>query len=219
MIHTFGRRRGRITPAQQRALTTLWPCYGVDHHHLIPLDQLFGRIADKYLEIGFGMGDALITMAQMHPEHDYLGIDVYQAGVGRLLLQLEERKIKNIKVLCADVIEILQQDWLTDQLSGIYLFFPDPWPKKRHHKRRLIQPTVVELLAQSLKKEGNLYIATDWQEYAMQILAVLEQASSFKNNIAPYHFAPRLAERPLTKFEQRGQHLGHQVWDLHYQRL
>ncbi|OQW93282.1 MAG: tRNA (guanosine(46)-N7)-methyltransferase TrmB [Beggiatoa sp. IS2] len=218
-IPSFVRRRGRITIAQQRALDTLWSCYGIGPNNLVHLGELFGRITDLYLEIGFGMGDALIKMAQTHPECDYLGVDVYLPGMGRLLLQLQEQKLQNVKVLCADIVEILQHPWLFGRLTGIYIFFPDPWPKKRHHKRRLIQPAFVELLAQQLKTGGNLWIATDWQEYADQILAVLEDSPQFKNNVAPYHFSPRLAERPLTKFEQRGQHLGHQVWDLNYQRL
>jgi tRNA (guanine-N7-)-methyltransferase len=219
-IRSFARRSGRITAAQQRALDTLWSRYGIDYNgKSLNLDEIFGRVADQYLEIGFGMGDALVNMAQTHPQRDYLGVDVYLPGIGRLLLQLEQQQLSNVKVFCADIAEILQRHWFCNRLAGIYIFFPDPWPKKRHHKRRLIQPFFVEQLAQQLKTGGHLYIATDWQEYADNILTILEHSPNFKNSIAPYQFAPRLEERPLTKFEQRGQHLGHHVWDLHYQRL
>lgn len=218
-IRSFVRRSGRITIAQQRALTTLWSRYGVeDANNLIDLDNLFGRDAEKHLEIGFGMGDALLEMAATHPECDYLGIDVHRPGIGHVLLQIEKQQLSNIRIICADAVEVLQQ-WLPPRsLAVIYLFFPDPWPKKRHQKRRLIQPAFIELLAKCLKIDGYVYLATDLADYAQQMLQMLEINPYFINCAGLGCFAPRPADRPLTKFEQRGQRLGHEVWDLRYQR-
>ena len=220
-IRSFVRRSGRVTLAQQRALETLWPRYGVTtSRNRLNLEELFGRTAAKHLEIGFGMGDTLIAMAKTHPEYDYLGIDVYRPGVGRLLLQLEAQQLTNVRVLCADAVEVLQYQLTASSLDSVYIFFPDPWPKKRHHKRRLVQAELVKLLAQRLKSGGYLYLATDWQDYAEQMLAVLEASPDFKNSVVTNEFAPVALpiERPLTKFEQRGLRLGNQVWNLLYQR-
>lgn len=217
-IRSFVRRSGRITTAQQRALETLWPRYGLDQSKLLNLTEVFGRKADIHLEIGFGMGDALVTMAKTHPEHDYLGIDVHRPGIGSLLLKIEAEQLTNVRVLEADAVEVLQNCLPPKSLAVVYLFFPDPWPKKRHQKRRLVQPEFVHLLAQRMTTGGHLYLATDWQDYAAQMLQVLEATSDFVNSYTKGKFAPRPTERPLTKFEQRGQRLGHQVWDLIYQR-
>jgi tRNA (guanine-N7-)-methyltransferase len=217
-IRSFTLRRGRITVAQQRALNTLWPRYGIEINNIINLDTLFGRGAEKHLEIGFGRGDALITMATRHPEHDYLGIEVHKAGIGHLLLQIEAHQLTNIRIICADASEILQDKLPSQSLDAIYLFFPDPWHKKRHHKRRLIQPPFVNLLAQRLKSGGILHLATDWENYAQQMLQILEMTPEFRNCVEPGHFAPRPLERFLTKFEQRGLRLGHSVWDLLFVR-
>lgn len=220
-IRSFVRRSGRVTLAQQRALETLWPQYGVTaSKNRLNLEELFGRTAAKHLEIGFGMGDTLIDMAKTHPENDYLGIDVYRPGVGRLLLQLEAQQLTNVRVFCADAVEVLQYQLAIASLDSVYVFFPDPWPKKRHHKRRLVQAEFVKLLAQRLKSGGYLYLATDCQDYAEQMLAVLESSGDFINSVATNEFAPLALpiERPLTKFEQRGLRLGNQVWNLLYQR-
>jgi tRNA (guanine-N7-)-methyltransferase len=218
MIRSFVRRRGRITAGQQRALDTLWPHYGVDTDKMLDLNALFGRPAEKHLEIGFGSGDALVTMAKAHPEHDYLGIDIYRPGIGHLLLQIEAAELTNVRVICADAVEILQHQLPPHSLDAVYLFFPDPWPKKRHQKRRLVEPDFVKLLAQRIKSGGYLQLATDWENYAEQMLEVLEAAPEFINRVAGGGFAPRPPERPLTKFEQRGLRLGHRVWDLVYLR-
>lgn len=221
IIRSFVRRSGRVTLAQQRALDTLWPRYGVPTSQTrLDLEELFGRTAAKHLEIGFGMGDTLVNMAKTHPEDDYLGIDVYRPGVGRLLLQLEANQLSNVRVFCADAVEVLQYQLTVSSLDNVYLFFPDPWPRKRHHKRRLVQPEFIQLLAQRMKAGGYLYLATDWQDYAQQMLSVLESSPDFINSVATGEFAPSAApiERPLTKFEQRGLRLGNKVWNLLYQR-
>jgi len=219
MHPSFVRRRGRITSAQQRALDLLWPYYGVETDRKpLDLDVLFDRRAEKHLEIGFGRGDALVTMAKTHPEHDYLGIDLYRPGIGHLLLQIKAAQLTNVRVICADAVEVLQYHLSPHSLDAVYLFFPDPWPKKRHYKRRLIQFDFVQLLAQRMKSGGYLHLATDWENYAEQMLEVLETTPEFINRIAIGHFAPRPLERPLTQFEQRGLRLGHRIWDLLYQR-
>jgi tRNA (guanine-N7-)-methyltransferase len=218
ILRSFVRRSGRITTAQQRALDTLWLRYGLDKSNLLNLAEIFGRKAEIHLEIGFGMGDALVTMAKTHPEHDYLGIDVHRPGIGSLLLKIEAERLSNVRVLEADAVEVLQNYLPPNSLAVVYLFFPDPWPKKRHQKRRLVQSEFIHLLAQRMKAGGHLYLATDWQDYAEQMLQVLEATSDFINGYTKGHFAPRPTERPLTKFEQRGQRLGHNVWDLIYWR-
>ncbi|HEC84573.1 MAG: tRNA (guanosine(46)-N7)-methyltransferase TrmB [Candidatus Parabeggiatoa sp. nov. 2] len=215
MNRSFARRGGRITSSQKRALFTLWPRYGVELDKPLNLEELFARPAEKHLEIGFGMGDALVTMAKTHPEHDYLGIDVYNPGIGHLLLQIEAAQLTNVRVIDADVVEVLQDYLPSHSLDAVYLFFPDPWSKKRHHKRRLVQPDFVTLLAKRMKSGAYLHLATDWEDYAQQMLQVLEAAPEFVNR-AGGGFAPRSPERPLTKFEQRGLRLGHGVWDLLY---
>jgi tRNA (guanine-N7-)-methyltransferase len=217
MIPSFVRRKGRISKAQKRALDTLWPRYGIEVNKVLDLEALFGRQAEKHLEIGFGRGDALVAMAKAHPEHDYIGIDIYRPGIGYLLLQIEAAELTNVRIICADAVEVLQQYLPPHCLDAVYLFFPDPWPKKRHHKRRLVQAEFLKLLAQRLKSGAIFHLATDWENYAEQMLAELEAAPEFLNTIPAAGFAPR-QERPLTKFEQRGLRLGHGVWDLIYQR-
>ncbi len=215
-IRSFVRRNGRITDSQHRAIETL-------NQFILPIDKkldlntLFQRDAEKHLEIGFGMGDSLAEMAAKHPEHDYLGIEVYQAGVGHLLLQLEKLFLKNIRILSTDAVNVLKEQLEPQSIDVIYIFFPDPWHKKRHHKRRLIQTAFLDLLATVLKKDGKLYIATDWENYAEHILLTLDQHPAFRNQFGKGNFAPRNEERPLTKFEKRGQRLGHGVWDFAYQ--
>jgi tRNA (guanine-N7-)-methyltransferase len=219
MNRSFVLRRGRITPSQKRALSEYWPDYGVELSQLLDLDELFGRPAEKHLEIGFGMGDALLTMAARHPEHDYLGIDVYRPGIGHLLLQIKAAELTNVRVISADAAEVLQDYLPSHSLDAVYLFFPDPWPKKRHHKRRLVQSDFVSLLAKRMKSGSYLHLATDWEHYAQQMLQVLEAEPEFLNQSAEGKFSPRPPERPETKFERRGRRLGHNVWDLCYRRL
>jgi tRNA (guanine-N7-)-methyltransferase len=217
-IRSFVQRGRRITPAQQRALDTLWYHYGIDSDTPLDFNQLFGREAQRHLEIGCGMGEALLTLAKEHPERDYIGIDVYRPGIGSLLRHLAINQLQNVRLICADAVEILQYCSQPHSLDAIYLFFPDPWPKSRHHKRRLVQPAFVELLAYGLKAGGYVQLATDWQDYAQHMLRVLDAAPQFVNSVAAGCFLPRPLDRPLTKFEQRGQRLGHPIWDLLYIR-
>ncbi|MFK5971005.1 MAG: tRNA (guanosine(46)-N7)-methyltransferase TrmB [Candidatus Marithrix sp.] len=214
-IRSFVRRNGRITISQRKAIDKLWPVYGVEIAGELNLDTLFGRKAEKHVEIGFGNGDSLIEMAASNPDYDYLGIDVYTSGIGHLLIKIEETQLTNIRIVHADAVEILTHN-LTSALDTVYLFFPDPWPKKRHHKRRLIQPAFINLLAQRIKPNGKFHLATDWENYAQHMLSVLEASLEFTNYTNT--FSPRPPERPLTKFEQRGLRLGHKVWDLLYRR-
>jgi tRNA (guanine-N7-)-methyltransferase len=214
MIRSFVSRSGRITASQKRAREKLWCQYGINlDKKVLKLEEIFGRSNPKHLEIGFGMGDALISMAKNNPEHDFLGIDVYNPGIGHLLIELEAAQLTNVKVICADAVEILTDYLPSECLDYVYIFFPDPWPKKRHHKRRLIQLEFLKLLATVMKLNAELYIATDWQNYAEHINEVLEATPLFNGG-----FAPRPEIRPLTKFEQRGLKLGHQVWDFKYNK-
>ncbi len=218
-IRSFVRRCRCLTPAQQDVLDTLWPLFGVENdQEVLDLNALFGREAKKKMEIGFGRGDALVTMAKTHPEHDYLGIDVYRPGTNHLLKEIKAAQLTNVRVLCADAVDVLQYRLPEQCLDAIYLFFPDPWPKKRHHKRRLVQPEFVHLIATRIKSGGCFHLATDWQNYAEQMLQVLEAAPEFINCVKEGKFAPRPSARPLTKFEQRGRRLGHDIRDLLYRR-
>lgn len=214
-LRSFVRRNGRITNAQQRALQTLKQ-FILPTDKKLDLNAIFQRNAEKHLEIGFGMGDSLAKMAMLHPEHDFLGIEVYQAGIGHLLLQIEKFSLQNIRILNTDAMNVLKEQLEPQSIDVVYIFFPDPWHKKRHHKRRLIQKEFLDLLATVLKKNGKLYIATDWENYAEHILEVIEQHPAFVNQFDKGNFAPRHEERPLTKFEKRGQRLGHRVWDFAY---
>jgi tRNA (guanine-N7-)-methyltransferase len=195
-------RQGRITPAQSRALEALWPLYGID----CLLTETLAISDPTCLEIGFGMGNSLVTQAIHHPEINFIGIDVHKPGVGSLLLQLEKHSLSNVKVISHNAIEVLEKNIPDHGLAAIHIFFPDPWPKKRHHKRRLIQIDFVKLLHQKLKPQGILHLATDWEDYATQMKEVILASALFEP-------AAPLIERPLTKFEQRGKKLGHGVWD------
>jgi tRNA (guanine-N7-)-methyltransferase len=219
-IRSFVTRSGRITPAQERALQELWPRYGVEPGATpLDLDALFGRRARRVAEVGFGNGDNLLSLATARPADDFLGIEVHRPGVGRLLLQLEERGLGNVRVVCRDAVEVLERDLDGSCLDEILILFPDPWPKKRHHKRRLIQPPFVTLLAERLRDGGALRLATDWEPYAAEMLATLSAEARLRNVAAEGGFVPRPAERPATRFERRGERLGHQVWDLQFRRV
>jgi tRNA (guanine-N7-)-methyltransferase len=218
-IRSFVTRAGRITAAQQRALGELWPKYGIEHDtQQLELTAAFGREAPRTLEIGFGNGENLVSLAHAHPERDYLGIEVHRPGVGRLLLALEERGIANVRVVCHDAVEVLQRQIAQASLAEVLVLFPDPWPKKRHHKRRLIQAPFVALLARALAAGGTLRLATDWQPYALEMLAVLGATAELVNLAPAGGFSQRPAERPPTRFKRRGTRLGHQVWDLEFRR-
>ncbi|MBL8497848.1 tRNA (guanosine(46)-N7)-methyltransferase TrmB [Nitrosomonas sp. JL21] len=216
-IRSFVLRQGRLSNAQQRACETLLPRYGIPFsEHLLDLDQVFGRQAPKILEIGFGMGESTAAIAQAHPDIDYLGIEVHTPGVGSLLNRIDSLGLTNLRIIQHDAVAVIQHMLAVESLSGIHIFFPDPWPKARHHKRRLIQPALIASLCQRLKTGGYLHAATDWEDYAIQILQVLSQESGLTNTAADY--ASRPDYRPLTKFEQRGLKLGHGVWDLIFRK-
>jgi tRNA (guanine-N7-)-methyltransferase len=218
-IRSFVTRSGRITSAQERALQQLWPRYGIDLG-AAPVDfgALFGRSARRVAEIGFGNGENLLALATSRPAEDFLGIEVHRPGVGRLLLQLEERALGNVRIVCRDAVEVLERHLGGSSLDEILILFPDPWPKKRHHKRRLIQPSFVTLLAECLRADGVLRLATDWEPYAMEMLATLSAEPRLRNVAAEGGFVPRPAERSPTRFERRGERLGHRVWDLEFSR-
>jgi tRNA (guanine-N7-)-methyltransferase len=219
-IRSFVTRAGRITDAQVRALDALWPKYGVDGGDtLLDFNVLFGRHAPRTVEIGFGNGENLSRMAAGHPERDYLGIEVHRPGVGRLLLALEEGHLGNVRVICHDAVEVLERQIPRESLDEVVLLFPDPWPKKRHHKRRLVQGAFVELVTERLRPAGVLRMATDWQPYAQEMLAVLTANPRLRNLATDGTYVPRPAERAATRFEKRGERLGHDVWDLAFRRI
>jgi tRNA (guanine-N7-)-methyltransferase len=216
-IRSFVLRQGRVSPAQQRAVDTLLPRFGIPYvAQPLNLEQAFGRSAPKILEIGFGMGDSTATIALAHPENDYLTLEVHTPGVGNLLKLIDTQQITNIRIMQHDAVEVLRDMIADASLDGVHIFFPDPWHKARHNKRRLIQSPFIAKLVQKLKPGGYIHVATDWQDYAEQVLAVLGAEPLLENTAADY--APRPAYRPLTKFEQRGIRLGHGVWDLVFLR-
>ncbi len=218
-VRSFVRRGGRITVAQARALTELWPRFGIDFApQPLDLDAAFGRRASRLLEIGFGNGETLFAIARERADWDCLGIEVHEPGVGRLLLQASEASLGNLRILCHDAVEVLEQQIPDESFDEALVFFPDPWPKKRHHKRRLIQPPFAALLARKLRRGAVLRLATDWQPYAGQMLEVLNRCELLVNDAADRAFCPRPAIRPPTRFERRGQRLGHGVWDLEYRK-
>jgi tRNA (guanine-N7-)-methyltransferase len=214
-VQSFVRRAGRTTPAQARALAELWPRYGVERARgQLDLDALFGRRAARIAEIGFGNGEALAETAARQPATDFLGIEVHEPGIGRLLLALEKLGLTNVRVICGDAVEVLER-WLPDAcLSGVNLFFPDPWPKKRHHKRRLVQPGFLRLLAPVMAPGAVLHMATDWANYAEHMREVTGRCPWFDSLDSD----GAQSARPETRFERRGRRLGHGVTDLRYRR-
>jgi tRNA (guanine-N7-)-methyltransferase len=216
-IRSFVLRAGRTTPAQERALKELWPAYGLDLK-AAPLDlaAVFGRVAPRCLEIGFGAGEVIGALAQTHSHIDYLGIEVHRSGVGRLLLRAQQCALANLRVICSDAVDVLR-DYIADaSIDELLVFFPDPWHKKRHHKRRLIEASFVSLAAAKLRAGGILRLATDWQAYAEQMLAVCNAEPTFESLSPDLTYVPRPEFRPPTRFERRGERLGHGVWDLAY---
>jgi tRNA (guanine-N7-)-methyltransferase len=216
-IRSFVVRGGRTTEAQSRALRELWPRYGLEFApQQLDLDAVFNRAAPRVLEIGFGNGEHLASLAAAHPAHDYLGVEVHPPGVGRLLLSLEARQLTNVRVICHDAVEVLEAQIAPASLDEVLILFPDPWHKKRHHKRRLIQPAFAACLAERLKVGGVLHIATDWEPYAEHIRHVLERCPALES-VSSELLPARVARSP-TRFEQRGVRLGHAVSELRYRR-
>ncbi len=214
-IRSFVLREGRMTPGQKKAWESLWPVYGVEPAGAA-LDPaaLFGNANPIYLEIGFGNGDALLERATREPARNQLGIEVHRPGIGHLLNLAHERRLRNIRLIRDDAVEVLRNALPDASLAGVYLFFPDPWHKKKHHKRRIVSPAFVDLIARVLRPGGFLHVATDWEDYARHVLAVMGDRDDFVNRAGEDLFIPRPDERPLTRFEQRGQRLGHGVWDM-----
>ncbi|WP_426623588.1 tRNA (guanosine(46)-N7)-methyltransferase TrmB [Leifsonia sp. McL0607] len=209
--------RGRKTEAQQRAIDEFWPVFGVEFDgSRLDLDAVFGRSAPVVVEIGFGNGENLLALAARHPERDFLGVEVHGAGVGRVLAAAHEQGLTNIRVVRHDAVEVFEQGLATGSVDEVLIFFPDPWPKARHHRRRLVQPDVVRLLVRALKPTGVLRLATDWEPYAEHMIAVLDAEPALVNVAGAGGFIPRPDERPVTKFERRGERLGHAIFDLEY---
>jgi tRNA (guanine-N7-)-methyltransferase len=218
-IRSFVRRAGRLTPSQARALEEHWPRFGVDPPaEPLDLDGVFGRRAARTLEIGFGNGDNLAALAGRHPGRDYLGVEVHDPGVGHLLLRMEREGLTNIRVAHHDAVDVIK-NWLpTGSIDEALIFFPDPWHKKRHHKRRLVQPEFLQRLARVMRCDGKLHLATDWAPYADQMLETCEASPWFENTLPEGGYADRPDTRPETKFERRGLKLGHAVFDLVFRR-
>ena len=218
-IRSFVRREGRLTPSQEQALEHLWPQYGIDEADgILNLDSLFKHTAPMVLEIGFGNGASLAEMAENQPNSNFIGVEVHRPGVGQLLKLIEAKQLTNLRIACTDAVTLLKHRIADNTLHRLQLYFPDPWHKKRHHKRRIIQTDFVNLLSHKIKSGGHLHMATDWQHYAEQMLDDLSQNPNFINCADDLMYIPRPDYRPLTKFEQRGQRLGHDVWDLLFQR-
>ena len=216
-VRSFVLRQGRLSTAQARACATLLPVFGIAYApRVLDLDAAFGRMAPRVLEVGFGMGETTASIAAAQPETDFLTLEVHTPGVGSLLKLIEELGLRNIRIVQHDAVEVLRDMVSADALDGVHIFFPDPWPKTRHHKRRLIQPAFVALVASRLKPGGYVHLATDWQEYAEQMLAVLTAEPGLVNTTDGYALRPDY--RPQTKFETRGLKLGHGVWDLVFRK-
>jgi len=216
-IRSFVHRRSHITQRQQQALERFAPRWCVPYQpHVLDIAQYFERSAPTILEIGFGMGETTAQIALARPDENFLGVEVFNAGVGAMLQRIEAQGLRNVRVIQHDAVEVLRDMIAPDSLAGVHIFFPDPWPKKRHHKRRLIQPAFVSLLASRLRADAYVHCATDWEHYAQQMLAVLTADPLLENTCAD--FAPRPDYRPQTKFEARGLRLGHGVWDLIFRR-
>ena len=219
-IRSFVKREGRLTTGQERAIKDLFPLYGLLlNDQRLNLDETFQRVAPRILEIGFGNGTSLSEMAANNPEQDYIGIEVHRPGVGTLLTQIEALNLNNIRVMNADAIEVLNKMIVDESLDAVYLFFADPWHKTKHYKRRIVQTEFVELLRKKLKVDGIFHMATDWEDYAKHMMRVMNVAEGFENTAGKDQYLPRPDYRPLTKFEQRGQRLGHGVWDLIFKKV
>lgn len=217
-IRSFVIRGGRLTDSQRKAIDQHWQDYVIEYQpQPLPFDDLFARKAPLTVEIGFGMGDSLLAMAAAEPDRNFLGIEVHRPGVGKLIHGLEEQVLSNVRIMCHDATEVVKHCIEDGAVDRFLIFFPDPWHKKRHHKRRLIQPAFVSLLTDRLQPGGSIHLATDWQNYAEHMLEVLEAETRLDNANGRNNYWPKPA-RPETKFERRGQRLGHGVWDLLYRK-
>ena len=218
-IRSFVKREGRLTHSQQQALETQWQEFGVDFQSQpINFTALFGRQAETILEIGFGNGDSLFQMAQENPQKNFFGIEVHRPGIGRLLNMIEESECKNIRLSNHDAVEVLEEQITDNSIDRLQLFFPDPWHKKKHNKRRIVQDKFIEQVARILKADGTFHLATDWEHYAKHMLSTLNNSDLFTNTSKDNTYVPKPEERTTTKFEKRGQRLGHGVWDLLFQK-
>jgi len=218
-IKSYVLRQGKITPGQKNALERLFPLYGIEYQNsLVNLSSLFARENKKVIEIGFGMGHATWQIAKKNPDTDYLGIEVHLPGVGALLMQIEEHAVNNLRIIRHDAVEVINNMIPDNSIHGFHIFFPDPWHKKRHHKRSIVQSDFVQMLRQKLKIGGVFHMATDWENYAEHMLEVMSAAEGFANLATDNQYVPRPDHRPLTKFENRGVKLGHGVWDLMFKR-
>jgi len=218
-IRSFVRRAGRLTASQKQALEELWPDYGIEFSkQALVLDEVFGRVARRVLEIGFGNGETLVEQAKNDPARDYLGIEVHDPGVGHCLIAANHAEVLNLRLINHDAIEVLEAQIPSSALQRINLYFPDPWPKKRHHKRRIVQPSFLALCADRLEAGGSLHIATDWANYAEHIDEVLAASPLFTCAERREHSGDRPLYRPGTKFERRGLRKGHQIWDWRFDR-
>ena len=214
-IQSFVKRSGRLSKAQSTGLNELWGDYGVNiNEKILNFDELFLNKNDITLEVGFGNGDSLLEMAIQQPDQNFLGIEVYEAGVGRLINEASKNNLSNLKIIKEDAVEILTNNISDNSLSCFQLFFPDPWHKKKHHKRRIVQASFLDRLSKKLKNNGIAHIATDWENYAEHIMDTLESHPHFKNCAGDHIYSVRPKNRPLTKFENRSQKLGHGVWDI-----
>ncbi len=220
-VRSFVLREGRLTPGQQRAFEQHWQRFGIDFAgDPLPLEQLYPSPQPLYLEVGFGNGESLVRMAAAAPEKNFLGIEVHRPGVGRLLMRAAELDLHNLRAMRHDAVEVLDKGLADASLDGFFLFFPDPWHKKRHHKRRIFQASLIERLHLVLKPGGIIHAATDWEDYARWMMNVMRPFEDrFENLAGPGNFSPRPDYRPITKFEQRGERLGHGVWDLLFRKI
>ena len=219
-IRSFVKREGRLTEGQERAINEIFPHFGIAlTEQTLDLDNIFQRNAPRILEIGFGNGKSLSEMAENNPEQDYIGIEVHRPGVGNLLSQIERRGLTNVRVMNEDAIDVLNKMIADESLDAVYLFFADPWHKTRHHKRRIVQEDFVQLLRKKLKDSGVFHMATDWEPYAKHMMRVMNNTQGYENTAGKDQYLPRPEYRPLTKFEQRGQRLGHGVWDLIFKKV
>ncbi len=214
-LRSYVRRQGRLTEGQSRALETLWDEYGLRlQQGKLDFNQVFGNTNPTILEIGFGNGASLLEMAQNAMDKNYIGVEVHRPGVGKLINDADKADVHNLKVFCDDAIEVLEQNIADNSLQGVQLFFPDPWHKKRHNKRRIVQPGFVQQIRTKLKNGGYFHMATDWEPYAEHMMEVMSAAEGYENSAGNGQFSPRPDYRPITKFEKRGERLGHGVWDL-----
>ncbi len=214
-IQSFVRRSRCLTLEQKTGLYDLWPVYGIDiGAKKLDLNTLFAKQQPIVLEIGFGNGDSLLQMAIDTPEKNFLGIEVYEAGIGRLISAAYKHQLNNLKIINADAVEVIKNNFKNDSFSVFQLFFPDPWQKNKHHKRRIVQPPFLDLLSAKIINGGSIHLATDWWHYAQQMMEILQKHPHFKNLLGDHIYSSRPKNRPITKFERRGKKLGHGVWDL-----